>query len=128
MAKKWYYNSRSGVVDDYEEITMFPALHTGSGWHGPFATKEATLKYYNDNKAKNTGWKAPTDSLSTGASNLADTGIDAAKGAVGLSNEDLSAWFIRIGEVVLGIVLVGIGIAKLTGVSNVVSTAVRAKL
>lgn len=128
MAKKWYYNSRSGVIDDYEEITMWPSLKAGTGWHGPYDTKEAVLKYYADNKDRNPGWKAPTESIKEGAGNLADTAGDAALGAVGLSNADIQSWMIRIGEILLGIVLIGVGIAKLTGVTNPISSIVKAKI
>jgi hypothetical protein len=128
MAKKWYYNSRSGIIDDYEEITMWPSLHAGTGWHGPYATKEAALKYYNDNKAKNPGWKAPTESLSEGAGNLAETGVEAVASGIGLSDEELRSWLVRIGEILLGIVLVGVGVAKLTGSLNPVASLVKAKL
>lgn len=128
MATKWYYNSRSGLVEDYNEITMWPALHAGTGWHGPFDTKEAALKYYNDNKANNSGWKAPTESISEGAGNLAETGADAVKGKLGLSNEDIQSWMVRVGEILLGLVLVAVGVAKLTGTTNAVSRVVKAKI
>lgn len=127
MADKWYYNSRSGLVKQYNEIEMWPSLHAGTGWHGPFDTKDAALKYYNDNKAKNSGWKAPTESLGQGTSNLAETGVQAV-GLGGLTNENITSWFIRIGEVLLGIVLLGVGVAKLTGATNAVAKVVKAKI
>jgi hypothetical protein len=127
MADKWYYNSRSGIVNHYNEATMWLSLHDGSGWHGPFDTKEATLKYYNDNKAKNSGWKAPTDSVGTGIGNLGDTAVQSV-GLGGLTNENITSWFIRIGEVLLGIVLLGVGVAKLTGTTNAVAKLVKAKI
>jgi hypothetical protein len=37
-------------------------------------------------------------------------------------NANITVWFLRIGEVVLGIVLIAVGVAKLTGVSNSIST------
>jgi hypothetical protein len=40
----------------------------------------------------------------------------------------LGNWFVRIGEILLGIVLVGVGVAKLTGANNIISTAVKAKI
>jgi hypothetical protein len=128
MADKWYYNSRSGLIRQYNEITMWPSLHAGTGWHGPFDTKEASLKYYTDNKAKNPGWKAPTDSLNEGVGNLTDTGVEAVTGKLGLSNQDIQSWMIRVGEILLGIVLIGVGVAKLTGTTNLVAKAVKAKI
>jgi hypothetical protein len=133
MDKKWYYNSSSGTIT---ETWVFPGselqLHLGLGWHGPFDTKDAALKYYNDNKAKNPGWEAPTDSAGRSFANysgLTDT-AEAAKDAAtfGLSNAEIQSWLIRIGEILLGIVLVGVGIAKLTGTTNAVAGLVKAKL
>lgn len=34
---------------------------------------------------------------------------------------DLGPWLLRIGEIVLGLVLIGVGVAKLTGVENTLS-------
>lgn len=41
---------------------------------------------------------------------------------------NLGSWFLRIAEILLGIVLVGVGIARLTGAQNVISKAVKAKI
>lgn len=38
---------------------------------------------------------------------------------------DLGSLLIRVGEVLLGIVLIGVGIARITGVENAVSSAVK---
>lgn len=127
MADKWYYNSNSGLVKEYNEVTMWPSLHAGTGWHGPFNTQADALKYYTDNKAKNPGWKAPTDSIKTGIGNTIDTGVEKV-GLGGLTNENITSWFIRIGEVLLGIVLLGVGVAKLTGTTNAVAKFVKAKV
>ena len=40
-----------------------------------------------------------------------------------LGGLDLGSMMLRVGEVILGIVLIGVGIAKLTGADNVVSKA-----
>ena len=127
MADKWYYNSNSGLVKQYNEITMWPALHSGTGWHGPFNSKQDALNYYQSNKSHNSGWQPPTDSISTGISQLGDTAVQNV-GLGGLTNENITTWFIRIGEVLLGIVLLGIGVAKLTGTTNTIAKAVRAKI
>ena len=132
MADKWYYNSNSGVVAQYNTVTEWPALHGGFGWHGPFDTKQDALNYYTTNKPKNPGWKAPTDSLTTGLGNATSTlGSDvgsAVKSGLGLSDADIRSWLIRVGEILLGLVLVGVGVAKLTGTTNVISQAVKAKI
>jgi hypothetical protein len=36
---------------------------------------------------------------------------------------NLGAWLLRIGEIILGVVLVGVGVAKLTGADNYISKA-----
>lgn len=128
MAKKWYYNSTSGVLGNYNELTEWPALHAGTGWHGPFDTKEAAVSYYTTNVGKNPGWKAPTDSLSKGASNAVSTAENKVVGGLGLSDDEIRSWLVRIGEILLGIVLVGVGVAKLTGTTNVVASAVKARI
>lgn len=64
-------------------------------------------------------------------SNLADPnsliGGITATATAGL-NANITSWFIRIGEVVLGIVLVAVGVAKLTGTANVISKAAKVAL
>src|ERR1700757_1317950 len=53
----------------------------------------------------------------------------AAKGATNaietLGGFNLSAWFLRIGEILLGLVLVGVGVARITGAQNVISKALK---
>jgi hypothetical protein len=128
MADKWYYNSNSGVIGHYNEVTEWPALHAGTGWHGPFDTKQDALDYYTRNVAKNPGWKPPTDSLSQGASNAVSTATSKVTSGLGLSDDEIRSWLIRIGEILLGVVLVGVGVAKLTGTTNVIASAVKAKI
>ena len=62
-------------------------------------------------------------------SNLADPNsiIGGLKDAAGL-NANITTWFIRVGEVVLGIVLVAIGVAKLTGVQNSIAKVAKVAL
>lgn len=56
----------------------------------------------------------------------------AAKGAANaidtLGGFNLSGWFLRIGEILLGLVLVGVGVARITGAQNVISNIVKTKL
>ena len=125
----FYYNSNSGAVNESPEPLAWLNLHSGLGWHGPFETKQAALDYYQKGKASNPGWKAPTGLLGnvanvTGAASAAD----AIKGGLGLSDENIRSWMIRIGEILLGIVLVGVGVAKLSGTTNAVASLVKAKI
>lgn len=53
----------------------------------------------------------------------------AAKGAENAFHGlDLGSWFIRIGEILLGIVLVGVGVARITGAQNAISKIVKTRL
>ena len=52
----------------------------------------------------------------------------AAKAIDVLGGFNLSSWFMRIGEILLGIVLVGVGVARITGVQNAVSQIVKTKV
>lgn len=56
----------------------------------------------------------------------------AAKGAEkaieSLGGFNLASWFLRIGEILLGLVLVGVGVARITGAQNAISKVVRTKL
>ena len=45
-----------------------------------------------------------------------------------LGGFNLSSWFLRIGEILLGLVLVGVGVARITGAANFISSAVKAKV
>jgi len=62
-------------------------------------------------------------------SNLADPSsiVGGITSAAGL-NPNITSWFIRVGEVVLGIVLVAVGVAKLTGVQNAVAKVAKVAL
>lgn len=130
---EYIYNSRTGGVTPYSEALLPQRLllHSGLGWHGPFANMDAVNAYYNANKAKNPGWKAPSINPVTAIQNAPDAAKDqtsAAVKGVGLSDDEIRSWFIRIGEVLLGVVLLGVGVAKLTGTTNIVASAVKAKL
>ena len=60
------------------------------------------------------------------ALNVANGAIGAATDVIGGFN--LGSWFLRIGEILLGIVLVGVGVARITGVQNAVSQVVKTKV
>lgn len=53
----------------------------------------------------------------------------AAKGAENVyKGLNLGSWLLRIGEILLGIVLVGVGVARITGAQNAISKVVKAKI
>lgn len=115
----WYYNSDSGKVSEQNETIAWLDLHAGLGWHGPFKTKQDALNYYNTNKGKNPGWKPPTDSVGKALEQDAAGTLGSIVDPIGKFN--VGGWFVRIGEILLGIVLIGVGVAKLTGAGNVIS-------
>jgi hypothetical protein len=45
-----------------------------------------------------------------------------------LGGFNLSGWFLRVGEILLGLVLVGVGLARLTHTQNIISQAVKTRI
>lgn len=134
----WIYNSRTGAVQQLPSPVATALLSTGTGWHGPFDTREEALAFYVNGKAANPGWREPTgvtgnignipgaivqqnEAAITGAA----SGI---AGGLGLSDEEIRSWLIRIGEILLGIVLIAVGVAKLTGTTNAIASIVKARI
>lgn len=69
----------------------------------------------------------------TGGVSGGNTSIATGAGASQLGQDilgqfNLSSWFMRIAEILLGLALIGVGIARLTGADNVVSKALQTKL
>lgn len=118
----WNYNSHTGAVMQLPSVQSAVLRSLGLGWHGPFNSKEEALAFYTNNHAANPGWKAPAGWQENITNALKAPG-EAVQSAVTdrLGQLNLGAWFIRIGEVLLGIVLIGVGIAKLTGTTNAIA-------
>lgn len=126
----WYYNSTTGAVVQFPAFYPFPVLHMGLGWHGPFNSQDAANAFYRDNHGANPGWKAPSSVINqiTDLPNEVSTQIGNTGKAIQhefFHGVDLQAWFIRIGEVLLGLILVGVGLAKLTGTTNFVMDTIK---
>jgi hypothetical protein len=118
---EWWYNDKTGKLHQQTSLFIGPQ---GKEWHGPYATQEAAMAFYEANKAAHPEWKSPVPP---------DTTIpDAVGGAIDkinpFSNANLQAWLIRIGEILLGIVLIGVGLAKLTGTTNAIAGIVKARI
>lgn len=138
FATKWYYNSSDGAVEQHDETTFIEAHLPWFGWHGPFDTKQEALDYYTANVAANPGWHAPSGLLQQVAqipqtinTNINNAGSEATS-AIGnavktdiLGNVNLQSWLVRIGEILLGLVLVGVALAKMSGTSNVITKALK---
>lgn len=120
----WGYNSDSGSVDSAQYWLFYPAFHSGIGWHGPFMSRDEAFQFYEDNKAQNPGWAPPTQDKGQAAKQELGSIADTVTGGLGVSQEEISQWFIRIGEVLIGLVLIGVGVASLTGATNVVTKAI----
>ena len=102
----WLYNHLNGMVQRWPELQSRLLLRL-PGWHGPFETKEAALEYYQSRREANPSWVAPTGIIG----NITSPVTGPVKEILG--GLDLQAWLIRIGEIVLGIVLIAVGIMKL---------------
>jgi hypothetical protein len=67
------------------------------------------------------------------ALNAANQGLNAATGVaqcvggtlIGKVCVNFEEWFLRIGEAILGVMLIGVGIAHITGVENAISTVIQ---
>lgn len=108
----WVYNHLLGALQRWPRPYANVLLRL-PGWHGPFNTKEEAVAFYDQGKASNPTWKAPTgflDNLGNLPSAYRDTAKEYFKGI------DLQAWLLRIGEILLGIVLIGVGVIRITNV------------
>lgn len=65
--------------------------------------------------------QSQADSLNAGSQNV----VTQAASQDVFHGLNLSTWILRIGEILLGVVLIGVGVAKLTGAENVVSKAAK---
>ena len=119
----WIYNSHTGAVNQLPTPQAILLTKAGIGWHGPFDTKRQALDFYERGKAANPGWKAPA-----GIPGQVENIIEPVNPANILGNVDVKAWLIRIGQILLGIVLIGVGVAKLSGIENVIAKAAKVAL
>lgn len=125
----WTYNPSDGALIPMPTAIAVVSVKT-LGWKGPFKTEKDARDFYEKNKAANPKWKEPTKDPIDVALNTPDAvtgGVKVPSIGSGLSNIDIQSWLIRIGEILLGIVLIGVGVAKLTNTPNVISKAVKMK-
>lgn len=112
----WFVFPQSGTIQRQSNPVLAIGLVT-TGWVG-YATQagaECQAKI-NPSNPSNIGHTAAS---AAGA---------AAKGAsdiLGVSGLNLGSLLLRVGEVVLGIVLIGVGVAHMTGTDNFVSSALK---
>ncbi len=97
-----FYISPQTHTIQQESNPLWAAGLRGLGWLGPYATKADA--------------KAALDTVSQGpAQAVRDTAVRAGKDLLGagkdvLGGANLSSWFVRVGEILAGLVLVGIGL------------------
>jgi hypothetical protein len=114
----WFYNSSTGSVISEPALGDTIQSHL-PGWHGPFGTKQEALDYFTSHSSANPSWKAPTGLAGAltneggDAAAAATSGIGGTLGA--LLGNSASSPLLRIVEILLGIALVAVGVAKLTG-------------
>jgi hypothetical protein len=110
----WFYNQYSGSLNRVPTIGEAPYLIPGTGWHElhiPYSsTRDQAIA---DAKKEYPNGATPGGSLVGNAAQDIIGGVNA--GSV----------LLRVGEVILGIVLIAVGVAKLTGTSNIISTALK---
>lgn len=139
----WYYNSYLGEITEMIGPWAALTVHSGIGWHGPFMNKSDAVAFYNAGKAANPGWKPPTSDLNIigqagnaissvpgVASNVAGAVGSAASDIVnapgkaytnavdavlGPLQHDVRIWAVRVSEFILGVALIIVGLAHITG-------------
>ena len=131
MAAEWWYNSQSGAIDTQDGIIKWFNDHAGVNdlqrkyldWHGPFQSKDECFKFYNDNKTAHPDWAEPTDSAWQSFKNNTGAYAGGVGDILGIGGGKIDAgnWIIRISEILVGVVLIGVGVAKLTGAGNAIT-------
>lgn len=121
VTNHWYYNTESGELTNGNNIeNLGNNLLGGLGWHElniPGNASEAQAAA--EAQKEFPKGKGPTTSIAKGLVNQS--------GSI-LGGFNLSSWFLRIGEILLGLVLIGVGIARVTGAQNAISKVVRTKI
>lgn len=106
------------------------------GWQvvmGPFGTKQQAQTAVPPSGLNAVGQIAGAAGQVAQKTPAGAVAIGAVSGAAGLAHDvlkgfNLGSWFLRIGEALLGLVLVGVGIARITGAQNAISNVVKTKL
>lgn len=88
-----------------------------------FFTSETAARAY----ALSKGHPAITSpATKLGGNKALNAGTQAVQDILGGAN--LTSWFIRVGEILLGIVLIGVGVARITGAQNAISNFAKTKM
>jgi hypothetical protein len=121
LTVRWFYNTATGLSIHGTIGANFTAWFDAvnghiAGWH-----QYDTQAQMNADIKAHPGWAQPVGGVGGEIGNLG-------KRALGLNDPifhgvHVENWFIRVAEVLLGVVLIGIGIAKLTGTDNFIMKA-----
>lgn len=124
----YIYNHFTGSVNYLPgpAASAYVAAGQALGWHGPFDTEQAAVDFYNSQAKAHPDWKAPTGVrgvVTNAVSQVTGLPVDA-KGFLGLPNWD--NWLLRIAEIVVGVVILGVGVAHMSGnKTNVIVKALK---
>jgi hypothetical protein len=114
----WFYNEFSGVLNRVPTALEAPYRIPGTGW------RELKIGYNSSrNQAVIDAKKEYPGSASPGGSLAGNAAHDAAKDI--FHGLNLSEILRRIAEILLGLVLLGVGIARMTGAENAISKAAK---
>jgi hypothetical protein len=120
LSVRWFYNTATGLTIHgsiaANSVAWFDSVNGHlAGWH-EYDTRAAMLA---DIKA-HPGWAQTVGGVGGEVGNLGKKPIEAALGSV---TQGWELWILRIGEILLGVVLIGVGVAKLTGTDNFIMRA-----
>lgn len=124
----WFYNSSTGELRQVKNAFDF----LSGKWYGPFDTQEKAQAFYDAHAAQNPSWIPPGATATQAGTSGALDMVKSAGTKVANAVEDLNPFhginlqvlFVRIGEIILGVVLIGVAIAKLTGAENYITRGV----
>ena len=115
----WYYNTSSGELTlqkgTLAKITGFLNTHTpGLGWHELNGVPESDTFAQAAAAAEKMFPGAATPTSSTGTATKQQIGSEVAGNPNLFHGLNLSTWFIRIGQILVGLVLLAAGLARIT--------------
>lgn len=132
MPSGWFYNDVSGVVRFDQGVAYLADLaarSVGSGWHGPYPTEAAADAHAGVTGAKTLNNSNPLTAANNALNNTVQNAVPAVGSIADVGDffhrlTEASTWT-RVGEVVLGGILVYAGVRALTHGSSTVGVGAR---
>lgn len=121
---RWFYNTTTGLVIHGTIGANFTAWFDSvnghlAGWH-QYDTEQAM----NADIKAHPSWAQKVGGLGGEIGNVGKKAVGGVLGGGDIYHGlNFSGWLLRLGEIMLGIVLIGVGIAKLTGTDNFIMKA-----